>query len=323
MSVTKQKDGRWLVSCRPSGVAGPQIRRKCKTKTLGLEVERKIMSSTVATMDNSYLSECVQKWFDYWGVNLKDGQRRLNKLNMIVEAIGDFRLHRFNPSYFLDFRKERLAAGISPNTCNHDLVYFKTVFNKLKKASLVSKNPLSQIGPLKFDDVELLYLTSCQIKRLLVACKLSMNESLYSVVLLCLATGARWSEAERITFTYLFNNTVTYTKTKNGKSRTVPISPELFDFLAARPRYSYRLFENCLSAFRGAVDRARIKLPKGQMSHVLRHTFASHFVMNGGDILTLQRILGHSDIKVTMRYAHLSADHLQDAVKYNPLSAFS
>nr|WP_231473619.1 tyrosine-type recombinase/integrase [Shewanella sp. 38A_GOM-205m] len=60
-------------------------------------------------------------------------------------------------------------------------------------------------------------------------------------------------------------------------------------------------------------------MPKGQASHVLRHTFASHFVMNGGNILTLQRILGHSSIQMTMRYAHLAPEHLIEATKLNPL----
>jgi site-specific recombinase XerD len=41
-------------------------------------------------------------------------------------------------------------------------------------------------------------------------------------------------------------------------------------------------------------------------------------MMNGGDTLTLQRILGHSSINLTMRYAHLSPDHLLDVVKYRP-----
>ena len=53
--------------------------------------------------------------------------------------------------------------------------------------------------------------------------------------------------------------------------------------------------------------------------HLLRHTFASHFVMNGGNILALQKILGHSDVKMTMIYAHLAPDFLEgemDKVRY-------
>ena len=46
--------------------------------------------------------------------------------------------------------------------------------------------------------------------------------------------------------------------------------------------------------------------------HALRHTFASHFVMAGGNILSLQKILGHSDIKITLLYAHLAPDYLAD-----------
>ena len=63
-----------------------------------------------------------------------------------------------------------------------------------------------------------------------------------------------------------------------------------------------------------------IELAEGQMTHVLRHTFASHFMMNGGNILVLQRILGHANIKETMIYAHFAPDHLEEAVTLNPIS---
>ncbi|NWO55704.1 tyrosine-type recombinase/integrase, partial [Chromohalobacter israelensis] len=56
----------------------------------------------------------------------------------------------------------------------------------------------------------------------------------------------------------------------------------------------------------------------GQRTHVLRHTFASHFMMNGGNLLALQKILGHQSVQMTMRYAHLSPDHLAEAVKLGP-----
>jgi site-specific recombinase XerD len=44
--------------------------------------------------------------------------------------------------------------------------------------------------------------------------------------------------------------------------------------------------------------------------HGLRHTMASHFMMSGGNILTLQKLLGHSTLAMTMVYAHLAPDHL-------------
>ncbi len=56
------------------------------------------------------------------------------------------------------------------------------------------------------------------------------------------------------------------------------------------------------------------------MSHVLRHTFASHFMMAGGNIIMLQRILRQSDISVTMRYAHFAPDHLEEAINRNSLA---
>lgn len=62
-----------------------------------------------------------------------------------------------------------------------------------------------------------------------------------------------------------------------------------------------------------------LNLPKGQMAHVLRHTFVSHFMINGGNIIKLQRVLGHSSIMMTMRYSHLSPDHLAEVLNLNPL----
>lgn len=66
----------------------------------------------------------------------------------------------------------------------------------------------------------------------------------------------------------------------------------------------------------GFLSKDEIK----QLLSALRHTFASHFMMNGGNILTLQKILGHGTVLQTMRYAHLSLDYLNEALTLNPLS---
>jgi site-specific recombinase XerD len=104
----------------------------------------------------------------------------------------------------------------------------------------------------------------------------------------------------------------------------VPISEELqaeINMHAKNQRTeTEKLFESCYSAFLGALERTSIQLPNGQASHVLRHTFASHFMINGGNILTLQRVLGHANLTMTMRYAHLVPDHLQEVLSLNPLA---
>ena len=140
--------------------------------------------------------------------------------------------------------------------------------------------------------------------------------------MICLSTGARWSEAEKSGPTSVRNGVITFSGTKNGKVRAVPISADLESFLLKHWR-QHGPFTSSITSFRRALARTTIKLPKGQAAHVLRHTFASHFMQNGGNILTLQKILGHSTVVVTMRYSHLAPEHLSDAVRFSPFSSRS
>jgi len=117
----------------------------------------------------------------------------------------------------------------------------------------------------------------------------------------------------------LKGNKVIFANTKSKRVRSVPI----LDELAKEIRQHWQThgpFTNCLGVFRIVLLSTSIKLPRGQASHVLRHTFASHFIMNGGHIVTLQHILGHASLSMTMRYAHLSKEHLNEAVRLNPLT---
>ncbi len=58
-------------------------------------------------------------------------------------------------------------------------------------------------------------------------------------------------------------------------------------------------------------------------THALRHTFASHFMMNGGNILALQKVLGHHSLTMIMRYAHFSPEHLNEVRQLNPLAGLN
>lgn len=139
------------------------------------------------------------------------------------------------------------------------------------------------------------------------------------VARICLATGARWGEAQALTPERLKGNTLVFANTKSKRVRSVPISKQLADDIRLHWK-THGPFTNCLGVFRLLLQSTSIKLPRGQAGHVLRHTFASHFIMNGGHIVTLQHILGHASLSMTMRYAHLSEDHLKDATLLNPLA---
>jgi len=148
---------------------------------------------------------------------------------------------------------------------------------------------------------DLPFRVSVAIKVLRDDCVNTQSPRLLMSAKTCLATGARWSEAENLQGHQLSKYRITYTKPKGKKNRTVPISQELYEEL---PKNRGKLFTPCRKPLERAVKRAGIDLPEGQCTHVLRHTFASHFMMNGGKILVLRDILGHADIKMTMIYAH-------------------
>ncbi|MDE2433203.1 MAG: tyrosine-type recombinase/integrase [Burkholderiales bacterium] len=171
---------------------------------------------------------------------------------------------------------------------------------------------------------ELTFLSLAQIDELLKQLAASRNPHATMVSRLALSTGARWSEANDLLKTQIQGNRIQFARTKSGKARALPISAELRaeldQHMTANPTGNERVFEPCYSAFITALERTSIVLPDGQASHVLRHSFASHFMMRGGNILALQRALGHSSLAMTMRYAHLSPDHMEEVVRLNPLA---
>jgi len=260
----------------------------------------------------------IEYWYDSYGHTLKDGKARKRKLFAVANRLGNPRAIDFTTSQFATYRRVRMENdGVGENTLNHEHTYLSAVFNELiRQGEWTHPNPLKNLRKFRLDEQELAFLSQDQIGQLLDECKESLNPSLYHVTRLALATGARWSEAEGVTRSNFTPHRVTYNYTKSGKSRSVPISKELYDELIQEVP-----FVSCSAAFRKAIERSGIQLPRGQLTHVCRHTFASHFVMNGGDILTLQKVLGHSDIKLTMRYSHLSAEHLECVVMFSPLAA--
>ncbi|MFZ3515068.1 tyrosine-type recombinase/integrase [Vibrio harveyi] len=271
--------------------------------------------------DTRKLEELVTLWYRLHGKSLSDHIRLRKKLYWISEQLGNPVASDFTSEDFARYR-ERRSLEVATATINREHAYLRAMFNELDRLGVITfENPLAKIRQFKEREKELRFLDHNEIGQLLEACQTFSNKSLVHIVRVCLATGARWGEAEELKPSQIKNNKITFLNTKSNKNRTVPINQHLFDELTSiQPISSNRMFLSSLSTFRKAIGRAKIDLPKGQMTHVLRHTFASHYVMNGGNIVKLRDVLGHSEITTTMRYAHLAPDHLEETLLLNPLN---
>ncbi|MEN0586708.1 MULTISPECIES: tyrosine-type recombinase/integrase [unclassified Kosakonia] len=323
-----------MCDLRPNGVKGKRIRKKFKTKGEALAYEKYISNEMEdkpwigEKQDNRRLSEIIDQWHDLYGRTLTDSKRMMSKLQAICAGMGNPIASQITAADFSRYREGRLKGEIpdikgrcmvvKPRTVNHEQRNLSAVFGMLKKLGHWSyQNPLAGIPTFKIDESMVSFLYPNEIKILLDSLSQSNSTSVLTIAKICLATGARWSEAENLEGSQITPFRITYKNTKNKKVRSVPIAKELYDEI---PKKRGKIFTPCRKTFERVVNKAGIILPDGQCTHVLRHTFASHFMMNGGNILVLKEILGHADIKMTMIYAHFAPKHLEDAVTKNPLT---
>ncbi|MEQ0877820.1 phage integrase [Enterobacter vonholyi] len=335
MAISKLSNGKWQVQVFPNGRNGKRIRRQFVTKGEAQSYEKFVKDQAQDKPwlgekgDKRRVIELVELWFNAHGITLADGEKRRTTMTFACEAMGNPLAIEFNAKIFASYREQRLSGKITrssrvktvtPRTVNLELAYFRAMFNELRRFDeWTAPNPLENVREFKISESEMAYLSCEEIRKLLTECDKSRSKDLAIIVKICLATGARWSEAEGLRGNQIRAGQIIYVKTKSKKNRAVPITEKLQSELPFG-RKDEPLFKPCYSAFRKAMQRAGIEPPAGQLTHVLRHTFASHFMMNGGNILVLQRILGHTDIKITMRYAHFAPEHLLEAVLFNPLN---
>ncbi|MGF1878593.1 tyrosine-type recombinase/integrase [Photobacterium frigidiphilum] len=332
MAVRKQTDRSWLCECYPQGRNGKRVRKKFATKGEALAFELHTMKEVNdkpwlgEKPDNRRLSVLIDLWFEYHGKNIKAGTMCYRRLQLICKLMGNPIATQCSARDFTRYRAARRNTVISdekelsPQTQNLELTLIKAVFNELHRLNEWNyPNPFENIKKIKIPEKELTFLTHEQITHLLDFVSKTYNgEDITKVIKICLATGSRIMEAANLKGSQLTKHKITYTNTKGKRNRTVPISPELYEEIYKKGNGP--LFTTNYLQFYKRIRQCFPDLPTGQTTHVLRHTFASHFMMNGGNILVLQRILGHSDIKQTMVYSHFAPEHLQDAVTKNPLN---
>lgn len=246
------------------------------------------------------------------------------------------------------FKAQRLSAGIHPSTVNRDLDRLKAALTMAVAWGHLEANPLQGVKRIRRDiEDRVRYLTPDEERRLREALQRretrrrqerasgdawkaerdmeplgafgAYTDHLMPLVLLAINTGLRRGELTALRWTDIDlpgrRLKVRAASAKSGRLRHVPLNAEAYAVVEVMHRESGapKLFD--VQTFRKAwlalLDDAGIE---DFRFHDLRHTFASKLVMAGVDLNTVRELLGHSDIKMTLRYAHLAPEHKAAAV---------
>jgi integrase len=231
---------------------------------------------------------------------------------MPLNAISTLAVQRF---------KDKFLENHAPATWNR---YFACLTNILKCAvdwDMMDESVLKAVKKVKKEKEEnqiIRYLNQYkpdEYDRLMNVIRKSNAPELYYKVMFALHTGMRESEilAQEWATIDFTNRIIFISKSKSGKPREIPMNNTLYEALNKMPRHiSGKVFNvKNNDAFVDAVKRSGIAPFR---FHDLRHTFASWLVMRGADLYEVQRLLGHSSIQMTQRYAHLSPKMLKRAV---------
>ena len=245
--------------------------------------------------------------------------------------VSETRLKFVNVDLIDAWRLQRQNSGTNPATINRNINALKACLSYAVRRKLIATNPLFGIEKLDVEEGERVrYLDEVEEKRLRQALSES-GERIRTMALFAMNTGIRRGEL----FSLQWNNitrseiegsvmevvAIESGKSKNRKTRRIPLNKEARRVLDSWGRKSEGLvfpsdtgkqLTDIRKAWDGVTKKAKLKDFRW---HDLRHHFASRMVMAGIPLNTVRELLGHSDIKMTLRYAHLAPGHMRDAVE--------
>ncbi|MDY0409949.1 tyrosine-type recombinase/integrase [Virgibacillus soli] len=237
--------------------------------------------------------------------------------------------------------KKTGEIGLSPYTVNIRIRLLKAFFNTLHTEEIIDKNPAQAIKLMRVDEDTFEPLTDEEVNRLLSVPDIRLYAQFRDLVsmFLILDTGIRSSEMFALEMEDVnFKSRAIYlpgSKTKNRKPRILPLSNqvlrmlmELITEVKANFETTYIFVSNfgerySPSSFRRRLHiyKERSGIDKSISAHGLRHQFCRDYIMNGGDIFTLQRIAGHADISTTRKYIQLTDEDLKTKhAEFSPIA---
>lgn len=248
----------------------------------------------------------------------KSVAKQTSQLLWWKKHLGAYFLCHISPSMLAELR-DRLLQETTPrgglrssSTANRYLAALSQALTiAVKEWGWLKENPLFKISRLREGKGRERYLDKEGIASLLAACRQSKSPYLYGVVIFALGTGARRGEIFNLKWEDVdfVRSAATFRGTKNGETRTVPLSRSVLECLEHERKrriiFSPNVFPcvDIRTAWERVVEKANLKDVR---FHDLRHTAASHLAMNGASTLEIAAILGHKTLSMVKRYSHLS-----------------
>jgi len=260
-----------------------------------------------------------------WQEDVYKIERRINP------ALGNLRLSTITARDINSFHA-RVKEDTSSTTANHYLVLIRRMLNLAVKWGLLEKNPASGMDKFKEPPHRERYLTKEELPRFLKALDELEDRLSVAAIKLLLFTGCRKNEILSMKWEQVKlaegNGRLFLPVTKNGRARSVLLNAKargvlegLWDSKGAEPRTRDSDFVfpsragtrkghlyDLRKPFEAVCEAAEIEKLR---IHDLRHSFATLAIISGASLYATQKLLGHSDIAMTQRYAHLVDESLQ------------
>ncbi len=245
--------------------------------------------------------------------------------NHLLPTLGKRHLDEISKTDIISIHHGRRAAGAALGSANRLLILLRYIYNLAMRWEIpgVTVNPTRDVALFENPNKMERYLSQTEAQRLYEAVCESGNTMLRFIIPMLILTGARKREvldAQWQDFDLLLRQW-RIPVTKAGKPRYVPLSDGVLQLLASVPHDDDCpwVFPNPKTrcpyvSFFCSWDTARRKAGLADVRiHDLRHSFASFLVNAGRSLYEVQKILGHTQVKTTQRYAHLAQETLIDA----------
>ena len=299
-----------------------EARRECLTRQAVSDPDRKTTPKRAVPLLREFVEcEWKQAHFERYKPSTRVGVRSL-LARRILPAFGSKQLDRITPAAIR--RWFDAFSRTAPSNANHGLALLRQIMNFAVACGEMEKNPTRGIRPNRRPGLTR-FLSREEIGRLHRILDAQTGESVRpqaDIIRLLLLTGCRKGEIVRLRWSEVSHGALLLIDSKTGP-RKVPLNTQARRIIVRQPRgESPFVFPSPLGRDRPRSNGLRLWYRVRREAgiedvrlHDLRHTHASHAVMNGVPVPVVSRMLGHSNVSMTLRYAHLADRDIEAAAE--------